>query len=274
MRVLSRAAKTIGLQAATLPSQSRAIGPTELSPSPSPGEPGEGVCRSKFRAFLCLAILLFAGCNSLPPGDVSAIHDKPALARHGQVILLRGWRGLYSTGIDSLADELRTQGVGATVFRESQWPKVAEKLANVYPSSTPANRPLVLIGFSYGADNAVAIARKLSAAGVNVDLLITIDPVTPDKVPIGVAECFNFYQSNGWMDVFPFFRGIPLQADSGSRIPIQNTNIHEHPELEDPHVGHRTIAAHQPVHQEIIKKVLEHCPIRSTTRPAASSPTN
>ena len=41
--------------------------------------------------------------------------------------------------------------------------------------------PLVLIGFSYGADDAVQVAAKLSRAGIPIDLLLTIDPVTPPR---------------------------------------------------------------------------------------------
>jgi len=219
-----------------------------------------------WRKLLVLAFLLFGGCNSLPPGDVSAIHNAPALSRQGNVILLRGWRGLYSTGIDQLADELRAQGVQAIPFRESQWRDLVGPIVTLQHDHA-SSEPLVLIGFSYGADNAIALSRELDAKDVRVTLLITIDPVTPPKVPIFVVECYNFYRSNGVWDVFPFFRGVPLEADPVSRLPIQNINLQDHPELDDPGMGHTHIAGSAKVHQAIIAQVLKLCPPREAQRP-------
>jgi len=127
--------------------------------------------------------------------------------------------------------------------------------------------PLVLIGFSYGADNVIAMARQLQQSGVNVPLLITIDPVTPDRVPTNVGVSCNFYKSNGVLDVFPFFRGVPLRAEQEQTVSLTNTDLHDRPDLDSPGLGHRTIAASPKVHAAIIAEVLRRCPPRTGVGP-------
>jgi len=202
-------------------------------------------------------VLFLVGCNSLPAGDVSNLQQASPRPRRGQVILLRGWRGLYSAGVDQLATELQQQGVAASVYRETQWPAIADALIAHRPAE-----PLVLIGFSYGADNAIALSRKLGTAGVPVPLLITIDPLTPPDVPPNVAICRNFYRTNGGLDVFPFFRGVPLKADKTDATKLDNIRLQDHPDLDSPGLGHRTIAASPKVHRAIVDRVLQTCPPR------------
>lgn len=218
------------------------------------------------RSLLGLALLLLAGCNSLPAGDISSINARAAIESRGKVVLLRGWRGLYSDGIDQLASELAAEGFQTVVYRESQWREIAAALnsphqSSYFPLTAP---PLVLIGFSYGADNAISIARNISLTS-KVRLLVAIDPVTPDEVPPNVIECYDIYRSNGWLDVFPFLRGVPLKASPEVRL--SNLNLQDHPELDDPGMGHRHIAGSAKVHRAIIQQVLIACPPRERQRP-------
>ena len=62
----------------------------------------------------------------------------------------------------------------------------------------------MLIGHSYGADDVVRVARELDKSNVPVDLLVTLDPVTPPPVPKNVRHALNIYQSNGARDALPF----------------------------------------------------------------------
>ena len=151
---------------------------------------------------LLISVSLVCGCHPLPAGDVAAVNGRVPSRRTGEVFLLRGWRDLYSAGIDDLAAELDRAGVNARVYRDAQWRDLAEALSRRDPSS-----PLILIGFSYGADDAIEIARRLQDAGKSVNLLITIDPVTPPPVPPNVRLCYDYFQTNGvWDSVFPWLR--------------------------------------------------------------------
>ena len=106
-------------------------------------------------------------------------------------------------------------------YREEQWGNLADYLAN-HP-----RQPLILIGFSYGADDVILIARAIERSAFPVDLLITIDPVTPADIPANVKKCVNFYEPNGFWDIFPWLRGIPVNGG-------ENINVRTRPDLIEP----------------------------------------
>ena len=199
-------------------------------------------------------ILWLCGCHPLPPGDIATAARCPAAQHPGNVVLLRGWRDLYSTGIDDLTKTLNRAGVNASVYRCAQWRDLAQAIGH---RNCPG--PLILIGFSYGADDSIEIARQLQQAGQPVDLLITIDPVTPPLVPANVKLCYNYFQTNGVWDLFPWLRGIPLKADGASRL--INVDIRaQRPDLLEPDTAHSNIAANPKLHREIVQRVLEVWP--------------
>lgn len=168
---------------------------------------------------------------------------------------MRGWRGLWSSGMDDLAGELRQRSVSAAVYAEVQWQPLAGQIVEDARIGR-APSPLVLIGFSYGADDVIEMARVLEGRGIPVDLLITIDPVTPSRVPRNVRECVNFYQSNGFWDVFPWLRGIPLESESpGGRLTNQDLRT-DRADLLEPGTSHATMAGNRKLHRAIVERVV------------------
>ena len=140
--------------------------------------------------------------------------------------------------MDKLTAELKNDGFSAEAFREEQWGDIADGLKNHH------QQPLVLIGFSYGADDVILIARRLNEIHAPVDLLITIDPVTPAEIPANVKTCVNFYEPNGFWDIFPWLRGIPLSSG-------ENINVRARPDLVEPDTSHATIAGNEKIHMAI-----------------------
>ncbi len=197
-----------------------------------------------------LLVGLSGGCARLTAGDLRSIDRSPP---HGRVVVVRGFLDWYSDGMDRLTAELRATGVEATAFREEQWGEVAGALAE-----RDAGEPLVLVGFSYGADDVVSIARRLADRGRRVDLLVTIDPVTPDRVPANVHRCVNFYEPNGVWDVLPWLRGVPLSPDGG-QIGVENIDVRARPDLAEPGTSHATIAANESVHRAIVTLARQAC---------------
>jgi hypothetical protein len=193
---------------------------------------------------ICFAFL--CGCRPLPPGDIAAVTASIGDRRPAKVFLVRGWRDLYSTGIDQLANEIDDAGMSAHVYRDAQWRDLAEALAG------HDSHPLILIGFSFGADDAIEISRKLAEEDKTVDLLITIDPVTPPPVPANVKLCYNYFQTNGVWDIFPWLRGIPLK--SGGAGQLINVDLRaQRPDLLEPDTAHSNIAANARLHREIVQ---------------------
>jgi thioesterase domain-containing protein len=195
-----------------------------------------------------------SGCGH-PAGN--ELTPKLSTSPHGgRVILLRGFQDWYSNGIDALASELQARGIDARAYPEDHWRDVADALAN---ESESEDEPLVLVGFSYGADDVIEIANELSAKRRYIDLLVTIDPVTPEAVPGNVARCVNYFQSNGPWDALPWLRGIPLERADDSDLPLENIDIRRRPDLIEPNTSHATIAANRKLHSAIVERVLSVC---------------
>jgi hypothetical protein len=202
-----------------------------------------------------LFVLMSIGCNALPPGQIKSLAPDARKPQRATVCLLRGWRGVWSSGMDDLAAQLRQEGFNASVYREEQWQPLAEQIVTDVMHDD-AHGPLVLIGFSYGADNAIEVARVLERHGIPVDLLVTIDPVTAAPVPPNVRECVNFYQSNGFWDIFPWLRGTPLEREPpGSGKLVNNDLRKDRTDLLEPGTSHATIAGNPKLHRAIVELV-------------------
>ncbi|MDB5323762.1 MAG: hypothetical protein JWN40_5393 [Phycisphaerales bacterium] len=222
---------------------------------------------TRFVAFPLVAFpLLFAasGC-SIPvvnPGNMDAVQPLSKAPRAGNVYLVRGWLGVFSTGIDTLGDKLKAVGVQDAVYQEAQWRALAAAIIEKY-KGVKDPEPLILVGHSYGADDIVSIARELDKEKLPVDLLVTIDATTPPLVPANVRRCYNLYQT-GALDALPFIRGIPLKADPDFKGKLDNVNIRvDRTDLLDGDVNHFNIEKKDKIHQEAIKQILAICPPRS-----------
>lgn len=212
-------------------------------------------------AALTLVGVLSTGCASISPGKTEAIQPVAAAAspRVGQAYLFRGFIGIFSTGMNSLGDELTAQGVTANVFQADQWASVADTIAERYANRGDVE-PVVLVGHSYGADNIVRIAQRLKDKNVKIDLLVTLDPVTPPKVPANVKKVVNLYQSNGVFDAMPWLRGIPLQQETPDAVQLANVNIRtDRTDLLTDGLNHFNIEKTAPVHAEVIKQIEQVC---------------
>jgi thioesterase domain-containing protein len=212
------------------------------------------------------------GCSAMTPGRVDAVQPVTDAPRAGNAYLLRGFIGVFSTGIDRLGTEVNAAGTHGEVFQDDQWSALADQIA-VRFHGHPDAEPLVLIGHSYGADDVVRIARKLDAANVPVNLLITLDPVTAPAVPKNVRLCVNLYQSNGVWDKLPWLRGIPLVQDTGSKGTLYNANIRtDRTDLLEPGLDHFNIEKKQKVHEEVLRLLLAVCPTRQDWIASQSAP--
>lgn len=138
-----------------------------------------------------------------------------AQAAEPRVLLLRGWFGVFSAGMDSLAGQLRARGVPAQAIGHLSWR--AQVAGIVRDKAAGTVGPIVLAGHSQGANNVIDMARLLKSHGINVDLLITLAPFNQDAVPSNVLRAVNYYQSPGW--------GAPLGGEAGFRGSLNNVNL-------------------------------------------------
>ena len=213
---------------------------------------------------LGLFLLATGGCTTMTPGKLDEVRPVSQGPRAGNVYLLRGWIGIFSYGINDLGEKLNKAGVRAHVYQDDQWEQLASAIRAQYKSAK-APEPLVLIGHSYGADDSLRISQILASAGVPVDLVVTLDPVSPPEVPGNIRECYNLYQSNGAWDKVPAFRGVPLKLADGAGAATQLANVdvkHDRPDLNEPGIDHFNIEKKAKIHAEVLKQVLAACPAR------------
>jgi hypothetical protein len=163
-----------------------------------------------------------------------------AMAGEPRVIMVRGWFGVFSTGLDSLADELKGRGINAEVVGHLYWEKAVQEIVREHAGG--ATGPLVLIGHSQGANNIIDMARSLDAHKIPVDLLVTLAPLLQNPVPANVNRAVNYYQSPGW--------GAPIAADRGFHGKLSNVNV-----ADDWTILHISIDKSARIHQDILREI-------------------
>lgn len=225
---------------------------------------------------LCAAL---HGCGALPAANIEPpLGDAGPVACAARVYLLRGLWDIFSLGLDDLAGKLRAEGVAATVLSGPDWPVLVENLSRGGAETSgqaagggdAANAaPLVLIGHSSGADDAVRVARGLNERGVPVALLILLDATAPPPLPPNVERCFHFYPPVGLSNWLAYlFAGDPVAAEAGNNrteiIPFLVAPETLGPDAAD--VDHFNIEENGALHRRISEQIMEFC------RPSTANP--
>jgi pimeloyl-ACP methyl ester carboxylesterase len=170
---------------------------------------------------------------------IALLHCGPARA-DARVILLRGWFGVFSTGLDEIADALKAKGIRAEVAGHLYWRTAADDILR--ERAEGKIDAIVLIGHSQGANNVIDMARMLEAKNVPVALLVTLAPYRQNPIPGNVIRAINYYQSSGW--------GAPITAGTGFRGRLSNIDVEE-----DSTVSHINIDKSTRVQAEIAREV-------------------
>jgi len=202
------------------------------------------------------------GCGVNTPGNMDWVQpttkDSP---RVGTVYCIRGWMGIFSSGIDKMADDFNKAGVHAYVFQDMQWKELSKIMVERYKNS-PNPEPIVFLGHSRGVDASLIIARDLEKVGVPVALIVSLDSVDETVVGKNVRVCYNYWMP-GFFPGTNLLRGIPLVQEEGSTGKLYNINLNtDAPELKDPLTTHAVIDKAPKLQAKILEHVLEACPER------------
>ncbi len=177
------------------------------------------------RWFRLIAIAMLATVAMLGLGSRSATAQSRA-----HVYLFRGLADVFSTGMDTLADELNRRGVHATSHSHTDWKEIADRAAADYKAKKEG--PIILIGHSLGADAAMEMADYLGDKGVPVALVVPFDGTQSFPAPGNVARVVNFTQRDyAYMRPGPGFRGSLSNVDLSSDPDLNHLNIDKSPEL-------------------------------------------
>ncbi len=222
--------------------------------------------------FLCLVAAGLTGCVDLSRAKLSPEKKAASYAMHfskkysvknktklhsskpqGEVHTLLGGLGVFSMGMSDIRNEVakRYNKVSASSNMWYNGGDVAYSIKHYYYTHKK-HRPIILVGHSLGANEQIKIARNLNAAGISVDLLVTVDAVSQTIVPPNVKHVLNIYKT-GYV---PMFSGLKLRAVDPRVTQIENINVDD---LKGVHVNHFTIEKNQLVQAMIldeVKKVL------------------
>ncbi len=201
---------------------------------------------------------LFGGCASTSQNDRAALSSPLP-----HVVLFRGFTGHWSHGLDTIAHQLNEKGITAQVRPHTDWQQVATQIE----ASHHRDFDVIFIGHSWGADDAIRLSRRLAQRNISVALLITLDPVTPPRVPANVKRATNFYESNGLRDLLPWWRGVPLERSNPHQSGLQNINVRrDRPDLGAANTTHGTITESAGIQREIMAIVANAVTIQAVPR--------
>ena len=233
------------------------------------------------RLRLGFALLVFAalsGCVDITKSHRTAAQLEPMGAaqtgwrRTGHVYCILGWLGIWSRGMDAIAERAQTElGVHALSLGNPEWRKLAKYIRTEYQAGR-LTEPVVLVGHSIGADDQVRVARTLNEAKVPVDLLLLIDPTIPPHIPPNVIHCVNLYKSHPLTDPVPAFRGVRVIADDPKRTNIENVNLRKTAvDFDAGEINHFNIAKIRGLQDMVLAEIAKTCPVR-TAQPRSKPP--
>jgi Thioesterase domain len=177
------------------------------------------------RRLAVIALLILALSFSFAFGS-----GAEAAQSRAHVYLFRGLADIFSTGMDTLTDELNRRGVYATSHSHTDWKPLADQAAADYKAGKEG--PIILIGHSLGADAVMEMADYLGDKGVPVALVIPFDGTQSFPASANISRVVNFTQRDyAYMRKGPGFRGTLVNVDVSSDPDIGHLNIDKSPRL-------------------------------------------
>ena len=140
----------------------------------------------------------------------------------GHIYLLKGFAGVFSTGLDTLAEQLRSRGYSATVESYSDADSLGVEAAKLQKSG---KGPIVIIGHSLGADATIPMAEKMRQEGATVALIVTFGPDYQQLAPSNVARVINYYQGTSIIGRGRGFKGTISNIDLDGAADVNHFNI-------------------------------------------------
>ena len=138
------------------------------------------------RALSALFMVLAIGLASAPAAD-AAVRAHPAPGT--PVFVLRGMWGIFSSGMDNLAEELNAAGVNAVSVAYDPWREYTASIVKAYRAHP---YPVVLVGHSWGANTILLMAYELAKHDIPVALLVFYDITEPARIPPNVRWVINY----------------------------------------------------------------------------------
>ena len=201
-------------------------------------------------------LALIAGVGVLPLHDATTqtMRRAPAVeVEHAQIYLIRGLFGVFSSGMDQMAAQLKAQGYSNVSLWS--WTDVDQIAADIISGHQNGdNAHVILIGHSLGSNAVVQVADRIGAQGIPVDLAVTFDITEGLRVPLNVERFINFYQNNGF--------GRPALEPAGFTGEFSNINLSSQTQLDHGNIDNAP-QLQQFVYQQIFQ--ITHTHVRTVS---------
>lgn len=201
-----------------------------------------------FRSVIIRWVLALLLAGALPLA-AQAASQKPGKSEPvTQVYLIRGFMGIFSTGLDRMAKDLAKVRIKAEVHGHLNGSGIRSKILRQRAGSSRKRQKLVLVGHSFGGNAALAIARQLRAKDIRVDLVVTVDPTRSGPVSDNVRRYVNYYFPGNGL-------GAKLSAKGTLDKRIKNIDMRKHVDVADAGDDHWTVTHNAAVQREILAAV-------------------
>jgi hypothetical protein len=165
-----------------------------------------------------IALLFAANCaGCYTPGPILS-------PTQPNVIVFRGGAGFFPH-LEEFERALVDEGACPTVA----YPEVHRRVTERVIAARNTGRlqgPLVIVGYSKGADKALEMSRELGERGIAVDKLVLLEAADGGRVPCNVRECVNIYYPQPWGKVIPYFGGGRVLAENAATH-VVNYNVRD-----------------------------------------------
>ncbi len=192
---------------------------------------------------LGLAVVVARPVESFAAGNVELASAKAQ--PRGSVYLFLGLLNVFSTGLDQLSSELKARGIPNTAMNYGGWMGPSADIKAHWANDKRRTQPIVIVGHSFGADAAIAMAADLGKKGIPVDLVVIFDATQRQAVPANVRHLINFYGATDGV-------GKKLAGGKGFHGKLENINIDKLNEA----IGHLNIEKQPVFHKRVIAEVL------------------
>lgn len=174
----------------------------------------------KRTALLLVMPALLSGCLvQMVKGnqDLTTIdrEQNQAIQKKPHVYAMRGLLGIFSTGMDKLANAINKElDYPTAVVSHLDTRKLAQHIIK-QKRQGKLKGPIVLVGHSYGADSSVDVAEKLNKENIPVSLLIPIDNTAKRDIPKNVKQLVHIHSGASAVSQMLFGWGNPLKVEKG-----------------------------------------------------------
>jgi hypothetical protein len=140
------------------------------------------------RALSAVIMALAAALVALPAS--APAQTRPTISM--PVYVLRGALGIFSSGMDTLADRMNANGIYAISEPFDGWRNYTAAIVKAYKAH---KYPIALVGHSWGANTILLMAYELEKQDIPVALLVFYDITNSARIPPNVQWVIN-YRSN------------------------------------------------------------------------------